>query len=172
MIRSRSVRTKPRNGLAIGDLLAAVLLSELCAPSAELWLVSGWLTDIPVLNNQTGQYDALVGEQRRSHLLLTDVLATIADRGAELHVAIRQVDHNERFAQRIIDRVDRGKVSVYRGADLHEKFLVGDDWLMKGSMNFTWNGVQVNEEHIDLEVGRQNAAQQRLELRTRWIEVE
>ena len=47
--------------------------------------------------------------------------------------------------------------------------MVGTDWVMKGSMNFTWNGVQQNEESIDFVFDKHNAAQQRLELRTRWI---
>ena len=47
--------------------------------------------------------------------------------------------------------------------------MVGSEWLMKGSMNFTWNGLQQNEESIDFVVGSKAAGKERLELRTRWI---
>ena len=98
------------------------------------------------------------------------MLGELGRRGTDIHVAVREVDHNVRFVQRIKDRIDAAHLSVYLGPDLHEKILVGDDWVMKGSMNFTWNGVQVNEESIDFQVDQSVAATQRLELRTRWIE--
>lgn len=165
----RSVRTRPRNGLAISDLLTATLLSELCRPSAELWVVTGWITDIPVLNNRHRQYDAVLGPLARSSVLLSEVLAELAQRGTHIHVAVREVDHNVRFVKRIEGRIASKELSLYSSPDLHEKIIVGDDWVMKGSMNFTWNGVQVNEENIDFEVNQGTAATQRLELRTRWI---
>jgi hypothetical protein len=166
----RSVRTRPRNGLAISDLLTATLLSELCRPSSELWLVTGWISDIPVLDNRHRQYDAVLGSLARSSLLLSEVLAELGRRGTNIHVAVREVDHNVRFVKRIEDRIDAAHLSIFSSPDLHEKIMVGDDWVMKGSMNFTWNGVQVNEESIDFQVDKGVAATQRLELRTRWIE--
>ncbi|GAB3446556.1 hypothetical protein GCM10027517_28960 [Phycicoccus ginsengisoli] len=169
MSGSRKVRTRPRNGLAIGDLLTSALLSELCHPSDELWIVSGWITDIPVLSNKHGQYDAVLGSVARSSLLLTDVLAELAVRGTQLHVALRSVEHNSRFRDRLRDRVRRDRLSFYKSVDLHEKILVGEDWVMKGSMNFTWNGVQQNEESIDFSYDKAIASFERLELRTRWI---
>lgn len=165
----RSVRTRPRNGLAISDLLTATLLSELCRPSGELWVVTGWITDIPVLDNRHRQYDAVLGPMARSSVLLSEVLAELAHRGTHIHVAVREVDHNLKFVQRIENRIAPEELSLYSSPDLHEKIMVGDDWVMKGSMNFTWNGVQVNEESIDLEVNQGTASMQRLELRTRWI---
>jgi hypothetical protein len=47
--------------------------------------------------------------------------------------------------------------------------MIGWDWVMTGSMNFTWNGTQVNEESIEFQFDRTVAARHRLELRTRWI---
>jgi hypothetical protein len=165
----RSVRTRPRNGLAISDLLTSVLLSELCKPSDELWIVSGWITDIPVLNNRHRQYDAVLGDVARSTLLFTELLAELANRGCHLHVAIRHVDHNARFVNRLQDRARADRLSVYGSADVHEKIMVGNDWVMKGSMNFTWSGVQQNEESIDFVFDKTAAAHELLELRTRWM---
>lgn len=165
----RSVRTRPRNGLAISDLLTSALLSELCWPSAEIWIVSGWITDIPVLDNRYRQYDAVLGGVARSSLLLTEVLAELVERGCELHVALREVDHNRRFLNRLGNRARAERLHLYSSPDLHEKMMVGSDWMMKGSMNFTWNGLQQNEESIDFVVDSTAAGKERLELRTRWI---
>ena len=35
-------------------------------------------------------------------------------------------------------------------------------------MNFTWNGLEVNEEGIEYRIDASAAAQQRLELHQRW----
>lgn len=165
----RMVRTRPRNGLAIGDVLSAAIVSELCWPSDELWLVSGWVTDIPVLNNADRQFDAVMGAEPRSQMTLSEVLGALTRRGTSLHIALREEDHNQLF----IDRVTRASVAdalhIYSSPDLHEKMMVGWSWVLKGSMNFTWNGVQRNEESLEFEVGQAEAARQRLELRTRWI---
>lgn len=162
----RTVRTRPRNGLAIVDVLAGVFASELCSPSRELWLVSGWVSDVTVLDNASHQFDSLVGEDAGSRLTLTDVLRILAAKGTDVHVALRDVDHNRDFLRRL---GGEPAIHTYLSEDLHEKILVGWDWILKGSMNFTWNGLQRNEESIDLQVGAIDAATQRLELRTRWL---
>lgn len=169
MTGARSVRTRPRNGLAIRDLLTSALLSELCHPSAELWIVSGWITDIPVLDNRHRQYDAVLGDVARSSLVLTEVLAELVERGCDLHVAVRAVDHNRRFLNRLGEQARTDRLHRYSSPDLHEKLMVGSEWVMKGSMNFTWNGLQQNEEGIDFVVDSTVAGRERLELRTRWI---
>jgi hypothetical protein len=104
--------------------------------------------------------------------LLTEVLAELAARGSHLHVALRSVEHNARFRTRLRERIHDDRVSFYDSADVHEKILVGDDWVMKGSMNFTWNGIQQNEESIEFVFDKAAASFERLELRTRWMEIQ
>lgn len=162
----RTVRTRPRNGLAIVDVLAGVIASELCSPSPELWLVSGWVSDVTVLDNSSRQFDGLMGQDAGSSLTLSEVLQILATKGTEVHVALRDVEHNRDFLRRL---GSSPRIHTYLSADLHEKILVGWDWTLKGSMNFTWNGLRRNEESIDLQVGPAVASTQRLELRTRWM---
>ena len=165
--KQRTIRTRPRNGLAIVDVLAAVFASELCSPSPELWLVSGWVSDVTVLDNSTRQFDGLLGDGGSSALTLSEGLRVLSSKGAEVHVAVRDVEHNREFLRRLGNGPG---LRTYMSEDLHEKILVGRDWILKGSMNFTWNGLQRNEESIDLQVGSTAASTQRLELRTRWLE--
>lgn len=162
----RIVRTRPRNGLAIVDVLAGLFASELCSPGPELWLVSGWVSDITVLDNSSRQWDGLIGQDTDSRLTLAGTLRLLASKGTEVHVALRDVEHNRDFLRRL---AEASRIHTYLSEDLHEKLLVGWDWVLKGSMNFTWNGLQRNEESIDLQVGRTAASTQRLELRTRWL---
>ena len=74
MTGRRTVRTRPRNGLAIRDVLAGALLSELCSPSEEFWLASGWLSDVPVVDNATGQFNSVMGNEPRASMTLSDFL--------------------------------------------------------------------------------------------------
>ena len=166
----RHIRTRPRNGLAITDVLSAALLSELCAPSPELWLVSGWVTDVPVIQNDSGQFSVLLGGESWQSLTLSQTLSELTRRGTHLHLALREDPHNASFVDRIGRLAERNHVSVYSSPDLHEKILVGWSWVLKGSMNFTWNGTQRNEEGMTFESNLTEAARQRLELRTRWID--
>lgn len=166
MWNQRTIRTRPRNGLAIVDVLAAVFASELCSPSPELWLVSGWVSDVTVLENSSHQFDGLLGVDGSSSLTLSEGLRLLSSRGTEVHVALRDVEHNHEFRRRLASSPG---IRTYMSEDLHEKMLVGWDWVLKGSMNFTWNGLQRNEESIDLQVAPIVASTQRLELRTRWL---
>ncbi|MCZ4552237.1 phospholipase D-like domain-containing protein DpdK [Gordonia rubripertincta] len=169
MTARRTVRTKPRNGLAIRDVLATALLSELCSPSTEFWLVSGWVSDVVVIDNGTRQFDAVLGTDPSSDMTLSEVLGELTQRGTEVHVAVRDVDHNEIFVDRLRRSAVPGLLHLYSNEYLHEKLMVGGDWLLSGSMNFTWNGTQVNEESMELQLDQAEAARHRLELRTRWI---
>lgn len=165
----RTIRTRPRNGLAIGDVLSGALVSELLSPSPELWLVTGWVTDVAVIDNSVGQFDPVLGPDPRSRLTLSEVLGTLARSGTEIHVALHNNDHNRTFSERLRRQIEGPKLHMYTGEDLHEKILVGWSWLLKGSMNFTWNGTQRNEEGLDFVSDRAEAAQQRFDLRMRWI---
>ena len=169
MTARRTVRTRPRNGLAIRDVLAAALLSELCSPSDEFWLVSGWVSDVAVIDNATRQFEAVLGPDPRSNMTLSEVLAELTRRGAQVHVAVRKVAHNDAFVDRLKRTSSTDALHLYSSEDLHEKLIVGGDWLLTGSMNFTWNGTQVNEESMELQLDQAEAARHRLELRTRWI---
>ena len=170
MIPSRNLRTRPRTGLSVNDLLTTLMLAELIDPSTELWIVSGWITDIPAIDNRHHQYDAALGGPARSSLMLSEVLAEIASRGTSLHLALRTEKHNEWFVRTLKDRVPADRLRLYESAELHEKLIVGSDWLVKGSMNFTVSGTQINEETIQVVHSATKAAQERLELHSRWIE--
>lgn len=169
MTARRTVRTRPRNGLAIRDVLAAALLSELCSPSDELWLVSGWVSDMAVIDNSTRQFDAVLGSDPRSSVTLSEFLGELTRRGTQVHVAVRQVAHNDAFLERLNRTAASAGLHLYSSEDLHEKLMIGRDWLLSGSMNFTWNGTQVNEESMEFQFDQAEAARHRLELRTRWI---
>jgi phosphatidylserine/phosphatidylglycerophosphate/cardiolipin synthase-like enzyme len=60
------------------------------------------------------------------------------------------------------------QLDVHYSADVHEKTLCGSNWVVSGSMNFTWRGFEVNEESIVYAVDPELAAQSRLDFEHRW----
>lgn len=168
MRRSRTIRTRPRNGLAVTEVLGALLASELVHPSRELWLVSGWVSDVPVIANSMGEFDDLLVDGNTGTPTLSDVLVRLSRHGTRIKVAVREEPHNEAFLDLLRRRCAPGLLSVHTSPDLHEKVLCGDDWVMKGSMNFTWSGLNLHEESIELVVDATEAANHRLQFSVRW----
>ena len=169
MTLERVIRTRPRTGLAIGEVLTQALASELLSPSPELWLVSGWVSDIVVIDNTSGLYDGLFRDEAPGTLTLTNVLSRLVADGTKLHVALRTDKHNETFIGRLRGACGDNQIHIYSSPDLHEKTLCAWSWVMSGSMNFTWNGTERNEENITYRHDPAWAARQRLELQQRWI---
>lgn len=170
MIYRRTVRSRPRGGQAIGDVVATALISELIDPGPELWVVSGWISDVPVIDNSSGEFDHPL-DGRSTVWTLASLLAHLSKRGQRLHLALRDDPHNNLFVERLDRLVTEGAYRRYSNPDLHEKILCGSDWLLTGSMNFTWNGLERNEESIEYRVDPTAAAQQLLELHQRWTGV-
>ncbi len=43
----------------IPDLLQAIFVAELISPSRDIWIISPWISDIPVIDNQTNRFQHL-----------------------------------------------------------------------------------------------------------------
>lgn len=164
----RTIRTTPRKGLRLDDSLVPLFVSEMIEPSPDLWLVSGWVSDVAVLDNTDEDFTAVLGEGHAGPISLTTVLRLIAERGAVLHVSLRPNTHNDDFIGRLRRRVAAERLRLYVDEDIHEKTLCGSNWVVSGSMNFTWNGTEVNNEAITYTIDSQLAAQTRLDFEHRW----
>ena len=55
---------------------------ELLLPSRDLWLVSAWISDVPVVDNSGGQFATVAPEWPRSRIRLVPVLPAEAADGA------------------------------------------------------------------------------------------
>ncbi|ORA15570.1 hypothetical protein BST16_09185 [Mycobacterium asiaticum DSM 44297] len=155
------------------ELLAGLFSAELCYPSKCLWLVSPWISDVELLDNAAGGFDALAPFGKRQ-IRLAEVLVTLAAKGAHVVVGTTTDAHNVRFLQRLqmlaedlrVD--DKLTVSIDASDNLHTKALTGDDFALAGSMNITFNGIQVREEFIDLRTDEQFVAQARMDAYDRF----
>ncbi|WP_030419653.1 phospholipase D-like domain-containing protein DpdK [Streptomyces sp. NRRL F-5065] len=166
--QERTLRTGQHTAIRVDTMLSAALIAEFIAPSDHLWLVSAWITDVQVLDNSHGAYDALFGGTPPAGCRLSDAVARIAHGGAQVHVVTRDDPHNEDFLRRLMKAASGRKLHIVRDPDIHEKTLCGNDWMLSGSMNFTIRGMARNDEKITYRAGSDAAAQARIDLAERW----
>jgi phosphatidylserine/phosphatidylglycerophosphate/cardiolipin synthase-like enzyme len=153
-------------------LLAAVFAAELIAPSPEIWLVSPWIRDVAILDNRAAAFSAVQPAWGQRDIRLLDCLATALSRGAAVHVKTSEdpasrglLDLLERRA-RDLDASDRLRTKT--SGTLHTKGLLTSRCLIRGSMNFTVRGVELNEEAITYDLDPTARAEMRIAFADQW----
>jgi phosphatidylserine/phosphatidylglycerophosphate/cardiolipin synthase-like enzyme len=142
--------------LQAADLLQSLFVVELVCPSRVLWLVSAWVSDVPVVDNSAGGFVGIDPAWDARQIRLSELLVALAARGTQIVVAANTDDHNRAFAERLhsasrqfgVDEL----VQVGLHPRLHAKGLLGDDYHLHGSMNFTHNGLRILTEELVLEL--------------------
>ena len=71
----------------VRELLQAIFAAEMLAPSQCLWLVSPWISDIPVIDNRAGAFDALDSSWVPRALRLGEVITRSLQIGTTVVVA-------------------------------------------------------------------------------------
>ncbi len=165
---ARHIRTR-FGSRQVGDLLQNVFAAELVVPSRCLWIVSPWISDIVVLDNQANAFTTIAREWPRARTRLVSVLAHLIRRGTGVVIATRPDEHNIEFLTRLeaaIGKTDR--LRIHRTHSLHEKGLLGDRYYLSGSMNLTHNGITFNEEVIHFFTDAADVAPTRQTFVSRW----
>lgn len=165
-IQPRQIRNRQATRF-FPDLLQSIFAGEILAPSEELWLVSPWISDIPILNNAAGQFRSVVPEWDLAPIRISQILHYLAKRSTKIHVAIREEKHNKPFLQ-CLEMVDG--INIYVAPLLHEKGLLGDDYFLSGSFNLTFNGITLNDEIAHLYTDKAIIAANRISFNERWRE--
>ena len=170
---TRSLRTTAfasREELA--DALQCVFVSEVLVPSTPLWIVTPWISDVPIIDNRAGLFAGLIPALPQRWLRLGEILEQQLIRGGSLVIACRPDDHNRSFTDQIqrrsreIGREQRLRVSM--SAELHEKGILSGSLALGGSMNLTYNGLRRLEEVIHLTDEGDAVARARAAYQDRW----
>lgn len=160
----------PGQKLAIRDLLQGIFIAELIKPSTLLWIASGWVSDIDILDNTARQVSSLYPDWPARNIKLSSVLAAIAEKGGQIALVLRDEEHNYAFIGKFeeIRSIHHGTLHLIVEPDFHEKGIVGDDYLLSGSMNFTHRGIQVNDEHLVYRCDPASVQERRLVMEEKW----
>ena len=155
----RIFRSSSTSNAEIRELLESLFAAELLSPSRCLWLVSPWLTDLELLDNRAGAWSALDPQWGPRQLRLAELLGRMLQMGVRVVIATRPDAHNEQFLRKLDDLVKSSGVenhlTVHRKATLHHKGFLGDDFYLSGSMNLTFNGVEILNEGVTFETDRE-----------------
>jgi hypothetical protein len=157
--------TQATSRAEIRELLEGIFVAELLVPSESVWLVSPWITDIDILDNRCGQFSSLVPTWGLRRIRLSEVFAQIMSQ-SRVHIVARPDSHNDAFLRKMDDLSrasdDADNLHVTIRDTLHVKGLLGQDYYLSGSMNLTYNGVEVNDEGVSLNRSSEAIAEARI----------
>ena len=156
----------------IPRLLQSIFIGELINPSNQIWLVSPWISDITMIDNTTNSFTHLEPSWNRTKVRLSQVLSCLINLGVDLVVATRPDPHNNHFRRTMESLTPPGwsDSRLFIVDELHEKGLLGEEYYLAGSMNFTYNGITAErqEEAIHYHVNPEIVGEQRIKFRDRW----
>jgi hypothetical protein len=166
---NRVIKTIGRHSpVQLGECLGSLFALELFAPSAEIYIFSPWVSDMPILNNNQGQFRSIVPELTPDWIGLIDLLKMLSERGSAVRIVCRpEQSQNETFLQAL------GTAAEYKETDrLHEKGLITEHFYLRGSMNFTYAGVNLNDESVEITTEPNAVSQAFIGAQQRWNTLE
>ena len=169
ILSRRIFKTQTTGATTIQELLQSMFVAEVLQPSEEIWIVSPWISNVVLIDNRTGNFDALNPEWGRREIRLADVLATLMARGTLVNIITRSDPSNDAFRTRLGELAhEQGleqQVSVLIHNQLHTKGILLGHCLLMGSMNLPYNGMVINDEWVEFSIDPQELARTRLEFR-------
>jgi len=156
----------------VAELLESLFTRLAAFPDRCIWIVSPWVSDIPIIDQRFGAVPKLEGLGRR-RLALVEVLGTLAENGTTVAIALRDDAINKSVLRRLTvlaaDDRSQGRLLVYPTDKMHhDKTMVGDDFVITGSMNFTISGTAFNDERVEYTTDPASVAEARLDLHARF----
>jgi phosphatidylserine/phosphatidylglycerophosphate/cardiolipin synthase-like enzyme len=172
-VARRIYKSTWQSGSEIRELLQGIFVAELLRPSRCVWIISPWISDIAVIDNSMATFDMLNPSWGAREWRISEVLIHLLRIGTVVRVATRPGAPNRPVLPRLSAAVEEfalpeGSFRVFEVEELHEKGLVGDDYHLSGSMNLTFNGVELLDEMVTFDVSPEAVAEARLVYYRRW----
>ena len=155
---------------AVLEIVEAVFAAELLDPSPDFWVVSPWLSDVPVLDNSAGGYTTLCPDFARSRVPVSQVLAELISRGTRVHVVTRPEEGGPvvRATEALAGDPSAARLRHVQVDGLHVKVILGKAMALRGSMNLTFSGTQLLDELESFTTDPQEIAEIRVELEANY----
>lgn len=151
----------------IRELLQSMFLGELIAPSGQrAWLVSPWISNVVIFDNRAGGFGSINPEWSSREIRLIEVMINLMVRGTPLGIATSFDMHNDPFLLAVREMADEegvaDKLQIVQRKHLHTKGVLLSRGLLTGSMNLTYNGLELNDEMVVYDISPRTLAEARL----------
>ena len=152
------------------DLLQSLFIAELLFPSSRVWISSPWIVDFDLIDNSSRQLSSLVPAWPATPIRFSDVLLELLERRSGIVIISNHDPKNADFLTRM--EAIRGsfpdRVHIFMENQVHEKGILTDNFTLDGSMNLTYQGVNLNQEHVRYSQQPEAIHERRLVLESHW----
>jgi hypothetical protein len=164
---NRRITSNARGGsVQLTDCLHSIFALELMSPSPEVYLISPLISNIPLINNRFGQFRVAMGDNEEDELHLATILSILANRGSKVRIIYYPHSQTEEFLHLLPPDID------FRGSKtLHKNGLITKHCYLRGSMNFTYSGVNLNDEEVEFTTDATDVSYALIEAQQRWEEL-
>lgn len=155
---------------SLASLLQSLFVAECIQPSSSVWVVSAWISDIELIDNRARQFSMIDLTWPASYIRFSQVLGAMMKMGTIVNI-VTNTDENNIAILENLRRQGSGsetQLKVFKSPTLHEKGILTDHFVIDGSMNFTFSGIRVNEEHVTFRIHPEVIAERRIHLENRW----
>jgi hypothetical protein len=163
----RIFKTQSTGVATIQELLQTMFVAEVLQPGEDVWIVSPWISNVVLIDNRSGNFDALNPEWGRREIRLSDVLVTLMGFGTRVYVVTRRDSSNDSFRTKITDLSIENDLEIFLTVlthdQLHTKGILLTRGLLMGSMNLTYNGMTINDEWVEFSHDQSDLSRTRLE---------
>ena len=154
----------------IRELLQTMFVGEMLLIGERIWIVSPWISNVVLIDNRSGNFDTLNPEWSRREIRLVDVLIALMARGSNVVIVTRNLETNMPFINGLREMADRhgheNQLTIKIHTLLHTKGILLSKSLLMGSMNLTYNGLEMNDEWIQFSIDPEDITKTRLQFDT------
>jgi len=164
---NRTIRSHTGN-VTLKDSLASIFSLEAALPSKEIYLISPFLSNSPIIQNSLEEYTDLFPFAKEKVIYLSDILNMLAWKGANVRIIC---DPERIETRRFIKNLNKD-IEIKKLNNNHEKGLITSHIYLHGSMNFTYRGININGENVRMTSNRTEVNQALMSAQARWKEAE
>lgn len=150
----------------IKELVTLILMSEVSDPGSEVYFVSPWISNVPLLDNRNGSFDTVNPDWGHRLIRLVDITSHLITLGCTVQIVTRSDTHNRYFLSQLSEIIeDQGLLHSLRiliRDSLHTKGILTKHGVLIGSMNLTYNGFTELDEVVTYDKAEQEISQARL----------
>src|SRR5665648_922667 len=135
---SRIIRSQ-RGSQHLLDTLVSLLVLETVKPSPEIYVVSPWVSNAPLIMNTARGMSDLFPLIQTHTVYVADILEMFAWSGSKVRLICNpETQYTKELLTLLGDKVEYRMLD-----DHHEKGIITSNFYLHGSMNFTYNGIYI-----------------------------